>query len=317
MRPSVTAILVSFNRAEDTLACLRSLSKCTYQRLEILVVDNGSTDGSEASVRDCFPAVQVLQTGRNLGFSGGNNAGISRALQVEPDYVLLINNDTLVEPDFLDHMVDAMEARPDAGAAGGTICYYPDTERIWYAGGKFTSWRASSFSFHVDEPVERVRDRDVQVVTFITGCLMLIRASALRRVGFFDERFFMYLEDAELSLRFVEARYRLLYVPKARIYHRIQHQGDRPLPLYFGMRNRLLLIKLKTRGVKRVVACTYLLLTACAKMTVWRIRKPDLYAAAKLGIQDYFGNVFHEGHGLLLHGRAGRASGYTLAKGPA
>jgi GT2 family glycosyltransferase len=200
-----------------------------------------------------------------------------------------------------------LEQNRGAAAAGGTICYYPEKGRIWCAGGKFIPWRASSFPSYLDEPVDRIVDSPVREVTFVTGCLMLLRTSALRRVGLLDERFFMYLEDAELSFRLVAAGFRLLYVPKARIYHKINHRGDKPLPVYYGMRNRLLFVKLTTRGATRVIATGQFLLTACLKMLIWRIRYPHLFVAAKMGLTDYFRNAMYEGRGLTLthHGDLG------------
>ena len=113
--PTVTVVVLNWNNLPDTIECLESLRAVTYPALRLLVVDNGSTDGSEAALRARFPGLELLQTGENLGFAGGNNAGIRRALEGGADHVLLLNNDTTVDPGFVTAMVDAARANPRAG----------------------------------------------------------------------------------------------------------------------------------------------------------------------------------------------------------
>jgi GT2 family glycosyltransferase len=294
----VTAIVLNYNGAEDTIACVASLRQCAYRELSILVVDNCSSDGSYQRLQQALDGAELMRTERNLGFAGGNNAGIRHALGRDPDYVLILNNDTLVAPDFLGALVAATEGDPGVGASGGTVCYHPRTERIWYGGGRFVWGRGSSFTDHVGDDVAAVRGLAPRKVSFLTGCLMLIRTDALRKAGLFDERFFMYSEDAELSLRLIKSGYALLYVPAATIFHKVRHHGETPFTLYYGMRNRLLLVSLALGGVRRMVAYVYLYGVAALKWLCWMVAKKDLARAIFAGVSDFRKGNLAVGSGL-------------------
>jgi GT2 family glycosyltransferase len=300
LSPSVVVILLNYNRVQDTVECILSLKSCTYQNLDIIVVDNGSKDGSEETIRNKFHDIEIIQTGSNLGFCRGNNIGIQTALKRNPKYILLLNNDTLIEPDFLEPMVSAMEHNENAAAAGGTICYYPDKQKIWYAGGKFKYWRASSISNYSGKNIDSIRNLHEQKVTFITGCMMLVRAQMFTSLGCLDEQYFMYFEDAEFSLRLIEAGKDLVYAPQSRIYHKIQNRSDQPLPMYFTVRNRLLLIHMATHGLRRIIAKGYFFAAFFIKMMFLKNKMPYLYLAAEYGLEDYRKKVFYEGRGLSL-----------------
>jgi GT2 family glycosyltransferase len=301
MNPQVIALILNYNGAKDTIDCVLSLKESVYNYLDIIVVDNGSTDDSENSIRTAHPDITIVQTGSNLGFCGGNNFGINTALQRNPKYILLLNNDTIVEPNFLEPMVRALEGDEKAAIAGGTICCYPEKEKVWYAGGKFVFWRASSLSWYSGKNIKRVNKLRTQNVSFITGCMMLIRAHVLRSVGFLDEKYFMYFEDAEFSLRMIHAGFHLLYVPQSRIYHKIHNRSDQLLPMYYTVRNRLLLISTATYGVSRMIAKSYFFFTFALKMIYLKTRKPTLYLAARYGLEDYRNKLFYEGRGLSLN----------------
>jgi GT2 family glycosyltransferase len=302
MSPKVIALILNYNRAQDTIDCVSSMKQCTYENLEIIVIDNGSTDTSENIIQSAHRDVTVIQTGRNLGFCGGNNFGIQYALSSSqcPAYILLLNNDTLVDNDFLNPMVDAMERDRHVAAAGGTICCYPEKEKIWYAGGKFIFWRASSFLSYSGEDYSHIHRMKGRYVNFITGCMILIRSDVIKTVGMLDERFFMYFEDAEYSLRLIYAGFKLLYVPQSRIYHKIENRAVQPLSLYFSIRNRLLFINTVAHGIPRMIAILYFFTVTFSKMLHWWVRKPELYRVASYALEDYHNKIFFEGRGLSI-----------------
>src|SRR5690349_1988561 len=124
MQPAVSIIVLNYNGLQDTMACLRSLEHLTYSRASIILVDNASTDGTADVVRRAYPNVTVMETGMNLGFTGGNNVAIEHALEHGADYVMLLNNDTIVAPDFLNVMVEVMEQDPTIGVSGPMIYYH-------------------------------------------------------------------------------------------------------------------------------------------------------------------------------------------------
>ncbi|MCX6022275.1 MAG: glycosyltransferase family 2 protein, partial [Chloroflexi bacterium] len=119
--PSVSLVVLAWNGRDDTLECLKSLAAVSYPRLEVVVVDNGSSDDTVRAVRESYPAVQLIENGKNLGYAGGNNVGILYALDRGADYVMLLNNDTVVHPDFLDVMLETLQANPDIGVLGARI----------------------------------------------------------------------------------------------------------------------------------------------------------------------------------------------------
>jgi GT2 family glycosyltransferase len=305
MRPTVTAVILNFDRSDDTVACVRSLQEATYDRLRILVVDNASPDGAEDRLRRELPGVEVRGTGRNLGYTGGINAGFRFALERPADYLLALNPDTEVDPGFLEPLVDAMEADPGAAIAGGTIYAHHDRERVWYAGGRLVPWRGLAVHLHKGEirPVRALGEP--RPVTFVTGCLALHRVSLLPGIGEQDERFFLYLDDVELSARVLRRGYHLLYVPRAVVYHRVLGELESGLKLYYSVRNRLLLIDTAFAGPVRRVARLYFLAAIGSKLAVWSLTRRPFFEAARAGLEDYRRGVFHEGRGLRFRTRGG------------
>jgi GT2 family glycosyltransferase len=241
--PRVVVIVLNWNGREDTLGCLESLQAVDYPNWEVLVVDNGSEDGSVEAIHRSYPGITVLETGKNLGFAGGNNRGIEVALTRAAEFILLLNNDTTVAPDLLCAFVRAAETHPDAGVFGAKIYFFSDPQRLWYAGAR---WNSLSWSFdHVGQGVlddgaefEQVRDTD-----YACGCAMFFRAAAARAVGVLDERFFILWEEVDWCFRARKAGSRCLFVPEAKVWHRISTTfgGGRSIVYeYFDLRNRLL-----------------------------------------------------------------------------
>jgi GT2 family glycosyltransferase len=297
MSPRVGIVILNYNRLSDTLACVESLQRCNYEDKFCVVVDNSSTDGSGEQLRNALRRndIQVVETEKNLGFAGGNNFGIRHALTLKPNYILVINNDTLVEPDFLFPLVNALEDDPHAAAVTGTICYYPETDRIWTAGGISKPWKATCEHCLSDEPIQEIPPSGRYPVSFISGCAMLVRSDNLVNADLFDERFFMYFEDAELCARLQRSGRMLLYVPESRIYHKVHHQGDTPLTVYFGVRNRLLYAELTGTGITKYGAKLYIFVTVALKILRWSVVRKDLLRAGWKGVQDYRAGLFYEG----------------------
>jgi hypothetical protein len=298
MRPTVTAVVLNFDTTDDTVACVRSLQQVDYEGLRILVVDNGSPGGAMERLRSDLPGAEVRGTGRNLGYTGGINAGFRYAMERPTDYLLVLNPDTEVDPGFLAPLVEALEADPDAAIAGGTIYALHDRTRVWYAGGRLVPWRGLAVHLHQGEvrPVSALGEP--RRVSFVTGCLALHRACLLSRVGEQDERFFLYLDDIELSARVLRRGLHLLYVPRAVVYHRVLGASESRLKLYYSVRNRLLLIDTAFPGRAGRVARLYFLAAIASKLAVWFLSRRPFFEAARAGLEDYRRGVFHEGRGL-------------------
>lgn len=218
--PLVYIIILNWNRKEDTLSCLQSIERVAYPNLSVILVDNASSDGTVESVGESFPSVKVIENSRNLRFAGGNNVGIEYALRNKADYILLLNNDTVVAPDFLDRLIEVADTDKRIGIAGPKIYYYQDRKRIWFAGGRVEYWKGWISHIGVREPDHGQYDV-LREVDYITGCCMLVKREVIERVGKLDERFFIYGEDADWCLRASRAGYTLVYVPSSIIWHKV------------------------------------------------------------------------------------------------
>jgi len=267
--PSVIAVVLNWNGYDDTVQCVSSLQQAHYSNLQIILVDNGSTDGSTTRLEQAFPALTLIKLSENTGYAAGNNAGIKAALARGADYVLVINNDTTVEKKFLQPMVDAAERDITAGVVTCTVNYQAEPDRIYAAGGQFKRWLCTGVNANQREifAEQSAREREV---SFISGCVMLVRRSVFEKCGLLDERFFLYFEDLEFSRR-ANKNFRLLYVPGAKIYHKsgagTKWASYTPTYLYYHTRNRLWAFK-NDFWFYRIYVFGFTILNALAKTLV-------------------------------------------------
>ncbi len=241
--PQVRVIIVNWNGRHHLGDCLPSVLAARYPLFAVTVCDNGSRDGSVAWLEAGYPQVDVIPLGSNRGFAAANNVGLRQAMACGAEYAVLLNNDTRVEADWLAALVDAAET--DELAA---VCQAQ--QRSWdgecdIAFRFIPEWADAE---HVYVPVRPVGP--AARVPFASGCAMLLRCAALERIGLFDERYFMYVEDVDLSLRAWIAGYRVLHVPAAVVYHRMRGSGAVTCRrMFWGYRNQLsTLIKLYQTG---------------------------------------------------------------------
>ena len=217
MTPQVYLIVLNWNRRDDTLRCLGSLLAMDYADFHVLLVDNASTDDTVEAVRAAFPQVEILVNPENLGFSGGMNRGLEVALARQVPYVLLLNNDIVVEPDMLARLVRTAQSDERIGVVSPLI-YYPGRRRVWFAGGyRRRFWPGRSLPGHGLR--DRARYHRRREVDYATGCAMLVRTEVLRQVGLFEAKHFMYHEDFDLSERICRAGWRIVLEPAAQMEH--------------------------------------------------------------------------------------------------
>lgn len=214
---SVAIIILNWNGKEDTLECLESVFRLDYPNFEVIVVDNGSSDGSVEAVRDAYPQATLIENGANLGFSGGNNVGIRYALERGAEYVWLLNNDTTVEPDSLRSLVACAEAHPKVGMLSPVIYYYDEPEAVWFAGGVI-DWRTGRTNHLCVPGAFSAADSEER---YICGCAILIKRKTIERIGVLDERFSpAFYEDTDWSVRCVEKGFQLAIAKDAKIFHK-------------------------------------------------------------------------------------------------
>lgn len=245
-RSRVLVVILCYNGIELTLDCLRSLREGAAGT-DVLVVDNASTDGTPQIVRERFPEVKVLESGANLGYAGGNNLGIAHALEQGYEFVLLLNNDTVVADGFLEPLLAACDANLQVGAAGPKVYYHDRPSLIYSIGGAVDWTRGASSMLGLNEVDAGQYDKAGLIdVDFVNGCALLMRSAAIRQCGMLDARFGMYYEETEWCVRLARAGWRICTVPASRIWHKIspQQQAVSPRVGYYMARNRLLFLRL-------------------------------------------------------------------------
>lgn len=238
----VFIIILNWNGIKDTLECLASVKGIGYQNFRIIVVDNGSTDGSPDAIRRCHSDISLLETGRNLGYAEGNNVGIRHALKHGADFILLLNNDTVVDPDFLTKLMEATEQYPEFVVLGPKIYYYHEPDRIWCAGNKWTGWK-TGFKQVGDGDIDGPGYNEITETDYIIGCALFAKREVFERIGLLDPRFFLTYEETDWCYRARKAGYRCLVVPGAKIWHKVATSmggAGSPLQEYFYTRNLLL-----------------------------------------------------------------------------
>lgn len=214
--------MVNYNSAPDLERCARSLLR-SRERPLLVVVDNASLEGGLEEAIAGYPEVRVIRSAENLGFGRGNNLGIRWVLRnTACEFVFLLNNDATVEPDTIVKLEEAMDAHPEAGICAPRIALSEDPGRLWY-GGAYVDWRkgAPAIPGYLG-PADAALALTPRDVTFASGCAMMVRRSALERIGGFDPRLFMYQEDLELCLRTQRAGWSIRYVPEALVLHKGQ-----------------------------------------------------------------------------------------------
>jgi GT2 family glycosyltransferase len=223
----VEVVVLNWNGWCDTIACIASLQRLNYPNFGLIVVDNGSTDGSQGHIEAHFPAVKVLQTDANLGFGGGCNFGIRQALKQRADYVWLINSDATVDAKALTELVRVADEQTLVGAVGSVLyeADRPEQIQLW-GGGRVKLWRG--LSRHQVAPA---------ALDFVSGASMLLRREAIEQVGMFDDHtFFMYWEDSDLGFRLRRAGWQLAVAEGSHVWHKLSAslgKGSRQLDAYF------------------------------------------------------------------------------------
>lgn len=206
----IWVVVLNWNGWQDTIECLRSLDKLAYQHYRVLVIDNGSTDDSVARIKEQFPEIELIETGKNLGFAGANNLGILHALNRGAEFVWLLNNDTLVEPHSLSQLVEVALNNPEAGAVGSVLYYLDNPSQVQAWGGGRVNFLLGR-THHAHQPAR---------LDYLTAASLLIRRRVFESVGLLDDGFFMYWEDADFGYRMRKAGWKLAVAAETRILHK-------------------------------------------------------------------------------------------------
>jgi GT2 family glycosyltransferase len=241
--PKIAIIVLNWNGKRDTKDCLESLEKLTYPSYEIIVVDNGSTDGSVPYLRDRFPGLLIIKTGANLGFAEGNNVGIRKALKQGADLFFLLNNDTIVASDILERFVDTYRSNPQAGILGARIYLHEQRDTLDHLGGLWNS-KTGTFDF-IGHRLKDEGAQEPQELDYVCGAGLIVKRAVIESIGFLEPKFFLIWEESDFCLRAKRTGYKILTCPQAILWHKVSASfvGGKIHSTYFWWRNRLLWIE--------------------------------------------------------------------------
>lgn len=246
---SIAVVVVHYMNIDDTIACLGSLRAVDCQRLAVVVVDNASRDLDTPRIEAAFPGAMIVASSTNLGFAGGCNLGIARALAAGADLIMLLNNDAMAHPALFRRLLPIMED-PAVGIVGPVIAYYDTPERVWFGPGIYSRLLGYAYRARPLAPFGGERQVD-----FVNGCALLARRAVFERVGPLWDGFFLYFEEVDFCLRAAAAGFRCVLVGDPLVLHKVSASGGRrggggltaDQAYYFG-RNPILLLARVARG---------------------------------------------------------------------
>ncbi len=284
-------ILLNYNNWQDTYECIGSLKRNNINDTNILVIENCSIDESFEKLSSAFPHIKILRMDKNLGFTGGNNVGIKYAVNNNYNYAILLNNDTIIESaETFKVLITEMDKNSDFTLGTGRIFYYPQKNLIWYDGGKIIQSRGLAIHLHYRKKREDIELNDeLREIDFVSGCYMCIRLKDIPKLGYLDEKIFIYLDDIEYSARAIRKNMKILYIPNAVIYHKARGEDKRtPRMVYYSIRNRRLVINLHFGFIAKF----YFEIVLIIKKNLWFFTNKKYYRILIQASEDYNKNYF-------------------------
>lgn len=261
--PKVFIIILNYNGKKWLKNCLSSLYSTDYLGFEIVVVDNNSTDSSFEEARLAFPKASYIKNEENIGYAAGNNIAIRYALDRGAEYLLLLNFDTLVKKDFLKKLVDICQKDKQIGLASPLI-YFKDTKDIWFSGGSL------KWFFMKAVHQRKLRREKFWETQFLSGCAMLIKKEVIRKIGFLDEDYFLYWEDADFSFRAKKAGFKAVVVRDSIVWHYEDSKVSNKNKIYWLVISGLIFFKKNSPLFLRPWLALYV---AVRKAKNWKDRK--------------------------------------------
>lgn len=289
----LSIITVNYNGYDDTVQLIESLRAFLETPHEIIVVDNGSVTDEAALIKDCHPFVKTVRSDENLGFAGGNNLGCRHATG---EYLLFLNNDTIVKDNSLHYLMETLRRNPDVAGVSPKILFYDDPGHIQFAGyTEFSPVTIRNRTIGYNEP-DNGNYEAIAPTAYLHGAAMMIRREVIEEVGMMPECYFLYYEEMDWCSRMKRHGYRLLFDPRAVVYHKESSSTGKesPLKAYYLIRNRMLFAWRNRNGVARYFSVAYLSLCAGVKDTFSYLvsMKFSLASATCKGCVDFFGMFF-------------------------
>lgn len=286
----VCVVLVNYNGREYNRTCINSILKSGVEEKRIVVVDNASTDGSLEELEREYAdneSVHIIRLSENFGFSRGNNEGIKWALAQRCQYIMLLNNDTEIAPRTIEKMIELQ--RRTGHIVVPKILYAGQKDRIWCAGGELSRFLRKPRHRGAGETDRGQFDREDRC-TFANGCCMLLTDKIVERLGLLDERFFLYYEDTEYSMRAHKKGVGISYCGGAVVYHKVNGStggNENPANAYYITRNWLMCNRMYMKARFVFFGCYFLLNRTCWALIWLLMRKPNMVNAMRQGIRDF------------------------------
>ncbi len=274
---SIYAVSLNWNGFLLTVPCIDSLKKSTIAFTKIIILDQASTDSSGEKLQQLYEndnQVHIVHNEKNYGFAAGINIGIKKALDMGAEMVFIVNNDTIVDKDCIQHLYKVLLSDPLAGAAGPAIMYYSNPEKIWQAGGFFNKLKMGTSVPAKGKMLSEI-SKSLSSVSFLTGCALLIPVKTFNKVGLFDQSYFLYSDDVDYGLRIKSAGMNMYFVPVAKVWHKIEDIAiDRttPLVLYHLARSSVIMLRKNFSGFERLYGI-FLRFTIYTLFRIWQIVK--------------------------------------------
>lgn len=264
MIKKIAIIIVDYNGLQDSIDCIESIKKTNCEEsFQIIFIDNASAQNEAEKVKYKYPSIIAIRSEVNKGFSAGNNIGIEYALKAGFDYIVLLNNDTVIDSKMMKKL---REQCSEDTVVVPKMFYYSEPQKIWYAGGEINQWTGNAKNSNMGEV--NSDEEGQRYCSFATGCCMMIPASVFKRTGLLNEDYFMYCEDTDFSLQLKKHGIKIKYVPAAKLWHKVSAStgsSDSAFCIYYLTRNRFLLCK-KWKKEFRWTAYPFSLLTRYIRM---------------------------------------------------
>lgn len=284
----IAVIVVNYNGLIDSIECLDSLKKIKCpDEINIVFVDNASESDEARIIKEKYPYITVIKSNINGGFAAGSNLGIKYAIIEGYEYIMLLNNDTVVAPDMIEYLIQNCN---DDAIAVPKMYYHSASEHIWYGGGNINRWTGNAIHFSMNQK-DNPNKIEIQKCSFATGCCMMIKRTVFDKIGIFDETYFMYCEDTEFCLRMAKFGIEINYVPTAKLWHKVSKStggNNSSFNTYYMTRNRLNYIK-QYKDYFKFTAYPFSVFTRYIRM----IQEKDsrIKQAFRKGIRDHFNKV--------------------------
>lgn len=286
---SVYIIVLNYNNYSETINCVNSLKKISYPNATIVIIENCSTNNSKGVLKKEFPDLNIISSEKNNGYSSGMNIGIRFALKNRADFIMVMNNDMLVEENFLEPLVNLISSDDKIGVVSPKVLYMHDRNHIYCAGGEFNIFRCAAVNMYQNMNANDYAN-EIREITSAEGSCLLVRKEVFQTVGLFDEKYFMYFEDLDFSDK-VRTKFKILFQPLAITFHKAgagqSWANFTDLYYYYFTRNRLLYFS-KHKFFIKIYVLIYSLINISAKSTILLTK----YFYRKISFADFRKKVF-------------------------